>query len=259
MMPGFMLDRSPKRGREAPSALAVENLSYAFGKRKALAGVSFAIRPGEFVVLLGPNGAGKTTLFALIARLYESRQGTIAIHGFDLQRSPGEALKRLGIVFQEPSLDFDLTVDQNLRYHASLHGMSGSHAAARIETELARFALLERRHDKARSLSGGLRRRAEIARALLHDPSLLLLDEPTVGLDVASRKHLLERVHGLCRERDIAVLWATHLIDEAENEARIILLHKGDTRAAGSAADIVAAAGAASLREAFLGLTEARP
>ncbi len=236
-------------------ALAIEGLGHSFGKRKALDGVSLTLRPGEFCVLLGPNGAGKTTLFALATRLYHGRQGAIRIHGHDLKRNPSAALKRVGAVFQQPALDLDLSIEQNLHYHAALHGIARREAAARIDSELDKVELASRHADKVRELSAGQRRRVEIARALLHRPSLLLLDEPTVGLDIASRHQIYGQVRALCRERAVAALWATHLIDEAERDAKVIVLHEGKVRARGTPDEIVAAAGAGSLRDAFLGLT----
>jgi ABC-2 type transport system ATP-binding protein len=236
-------------------ALDVSGVSHAFGSRKALDNVSFALRPGEFTALLGPNGAGKTTLFSLITRLYDHRAGTIRVFGTALKDAPLRALSRMGIVFQQPTLDLDLTVEQNLLYHGSLHGLSRGAVHTRIAREAARLDLQDRLRSKVRQLSGGQRRRVEIARALLHEPDLLLLDEPTVGLDMPSRQFLIDHVRGLCRDRNIAVLWATHLIDEIDDRARVIVLHRGHVRALGGVAEVCASAGAATLREAFDRLT----
>ncbi len=235
--------------------LAVEGVSYSFGERKALDGVSFAIPAGRFTVLLGLNGAGKTTLFSLITRLYNTREGAIRVFGFDMRRQPTRALARIGVVFQQPTLDPDLTVMQNLRYHGGLHGLSPSVIEERAREELARIGLVERADERVRTLSGGQRRRVEIARALLHRPSLLLLDEPTVGLDVELRRQVLDHVHDLCRERDLAVLWATHLIDEARAEDGVVMLHRGRILAAGLVMEVCAEAGAATLEQAFGMLT----
>jgi ABC-2 type transport system ATP-binding protein len=232
-------------------ALAVRGLSHAFGSRQVLDGVSFAVRPGDFTVLLGLNGAGKSTLFALITRLYDCRSGSIEVFGTELRRNPSAALARIGVVFQQATLDLDLTVEQNLRYHAALHGMKRADAAARAATELDRVGLTARRRDVVRSLSGGQRRRIELARALLHRPSLLLMDEPTVGLDIESRQFLLDHVRRLCAEEGLAVLWATHLIDEAAPTARLIVLHRGRVLAEGAVGEVVAETGAASIRDAF--------
>jgi ABC-2 type transport system ATP-binding protein len=235
----------------APPALAVTGLSHAFGRVRVLDEVSFTVRPGDFTVLLGLNGAGKTTLFALVTRLYHSRAGSIAVFGSDLRHRAATALRAMGVVFQQPTLDLDLTIEQNLFYHASLHGMARSAAAPRIAAELDRVGLLERRRDRVRQLSGGQRRRVELARALIHDPALLLLDEPTVGLDIESRQFLIEHVRSLCAEKRLAVLWATHLIDEANDESRIIVLHRGRILADGKVPQIIAQAGAADLKAAF--------
>jgi ABC-2 type transport system ATP-binding protein len=230
-------------------ALVVTGVSHKFGQRRALDGVGFAVRAGDFTVLLGLNGAGKTTLFALITGLYYSRAGSISVYGDDLRRKPLAALARMGVVFQQSTLDLDLTVEQNMLYHASLHGMAKSVARPRIDEELARIGLTDRKDDRARQLSGGQRRRVELARALIHNPSLLLLDEPTVGLDIESRQFLLDHVRRLCAERGLAVLWATHLIDEADDRSQVIVLHKGRVLAAASAPEIIGED--ANLRAAF--------
>ena len=234
-----------------PIALEVEHLSHAYGGRPALRDISFAIRAREFTVLLGLNGAGKSTLFSLTTRLYAHRSGSIRVFGAAIDDQPAAALSRMGIVFQQPTLDLDLTVEQNLRYHGALHGLPRGAVGSRIAAELDRVDLAERSRDKARQLSGGQRRRVEIARALLHEPKLLLLDEPTVGLDVAARQFLLDHVRNLCREQDLAVLWATHLIDEVGEDAHVIVLHRGSILATGTSQDVIAAAKASSMRQAF--------
>jgi ABC-2 type transport system ATP-binding protein len=236
-------------------AISVEGLGHSFGERRALNGIGFSIQPGEFTVLLGQNGAGKTTLFSLVTRLYSNRSGTIEVFGNDVRRRPSEALRQIGVVFQQRTLDPDLSVRQNLMYHAALHGISRGAARARADEELNRIGLLDRTDDKVRQLSGGQARRVEVARALMHGPRLLLLDEPTVGLDVASRQSLLDHVRGLCRDQGLAVLWATHLIDEVDNDAKTIILHEGRILAAGPVGMVVADAGASDIRDAFATLT----
>ncbi len=245
----------PDAGLAIPAALEVTGLSHRFGARTVLDGVSFTVAPGSFTVLLGPNGAGKTTLFALITRLYHASQGRIAAFGQDFRTSPSKALARMGVVFQQPTLDLDLTVEQNLAYHATLHGMAHADASKRIAAELGRVNLSERARDRVRLLSGGQKRRVELARALVHDPALLLLDEPTAGLDLESRRFLLDHVRRLCSEQGLAVLWATHLIEEAGADADVVVLHCGRVLAQGPASDVIAQGGASGLQDAFERLT----
>jgi ABC-2 type transport system ATP-binding protein len=237
------------------AALSVAGVSHSFGKVQALADVTFDVAPGSFTVLLGQNGAGKTTLFSLVTRLYNTRSGTIRVYGFDIQHEPSEALARIGAVFQQRSLDLDLTVAQNLHYHAALHGIGRRDAAQRIETELRRQGLLERAAAKARQLSGGQMRRVELAQALIHRPRLLLLDEPTVGLDIGSRQGLVDHVRHLCAAENIGVLWATLLIDEVVPADQVVILHKGRVLARGDVAAVIRDAGADGIREAFGKLT----
>ena len=236
-------------------ALAVRNLSHAYGARKALDDVSLTVARGAFAVLLGLNGAGKSTLFSLATGLYGARKGAVEIMGFDIAKAPGEALRRLGVVFQARTLDFELSLTQNLLYHAALHGIGPSEGKRLASEALARAGLAERAREKARDLSGGQMRRVEIARALLHKPSLLLLDEPTVGLDIRARADILAHVRALVAQENLAVLWTTHLIDEVEPKDQVIVLHQGCVLADGTAADIVAAQGADSIGGAFEKLT----
>jgi ABC-2 type transport system ATP-binding protein len=236
-------------------ALAVEGVRYAFGARVAVDDVTFRIQPGTFTVMLGLNGAGKTTLFSLITRLFVTRQGRVEIFGYDVARQSSQALSRLGVVFQQPTLDQDLTVAQSLRYHGRLHGLSGRTIRERSERELARIGLADRLGERVRALSGGQRRRIEIARALLHSPQLMLLDEPTVGLDVDSRAALLAYARKLCREDGVAMLWATHLIDEVEPEDPLLVLHQGQLKTDGRARELCQAQGTQDVAGAFKQLT----
>ena len=240
---------------DAAPALEVEHLSHAYGAREALSDVSILVPASSFTVLLGLNGAGKSTLFALVTRLFNARQGTIRIFGHDLSRAPGEARKLLGVAFQARTLDPDLSVRQNLLYHAALHGMAGRPAKERAADVLAQVALTGREHERARVLSGGQLRRLEIARALLHRPKLLLLDAPTAGLDIEAAAGILRHVRALVATEGIGVLWATHLIGEAGRTDRVAVLHEGRMRAQGEVSTILAAAGAGSIREAFTALT----
>jgi len=237
-------------------ALKVENLSFAYGSKNALDNVGFEVSSSECTILLGPNGAGKSTLFSLITRLYDAREGRIELCGFDIKKQSLKALARLGVVFQQTTLDPDLSVTQNLRYHAALHGISRKAADKRIQEELERLNMYERRGEKVRQLNGGHKRRVEIARALLHKPSLLLLDEPTVGLDMPSRQAIVEHVHALVKEQQIAVLWATHLIDEIADLDSLIVLNQGQVKAKGKLVDVLQASGAANASEVFTQFTQ---
>ena len=239
-------------------ALSIEGLGHSFGPRRVLSQVSFSVDPGGFTVLLGLNGAGKTTLFSLATRLYLQREGVIRVFGMDIREHPSQCLRRIGVVFQQPTLDLDLTLEQNLFYHAALHGLSHRQAAVRIDGEIERVGLVSQRRDKVRQLSGGQRRRVEIARCLLHRPRLLLLDEPTVGLDIASRQFMLDHVRRLCREEGIAALWATHLIDEVGDGARVVVLHRGEVRAVGAAAQLLSETRTPTMRAAFETLVQDR-
>ncbi len=252
-----MPSQAAPEDEKRPSALEVAGLSHSFGPNKALEDVSFSIDPARFCVLLGLNGAGKTTLFSLITRLYSNTSGAIRVYGHDVRRAPGEALRRLGVVFQQRTLDLDLTVMQNLLYHAALHGFPPREARSCAEAQLERVKLTERARDKVRSLSGGQMRRVEIARALLHDPQLLLLDEPTVGLDIDSRRDIVERTTALCEEEKLAVLWATHLIDEVTPAKQVVVLHHGRVAADGSHDALLATTGSKDIGGAFAALTGA--
>src|SRR5207248_4271268 len=187
---GWVADESLDGGRSQP-ALLLDNVVKSYGSNKAVNGVSLQAYAGEFIALLGPNGAGKSTLFQLLSGLFVADSGRIEVMGHDMARDAVPALARLGIVFQQPTLDLELSVSANLMFHAGLHGIPRAVAQARIDKELARLGLAERAHDKTAQLSGGQRRRVELARALLHEPRLLLMDEPTVGLDPQSRGDLL--------------------------------------------------------------------
>lgn len=239
---------------EAP-ALSISGVSHAFGPVKALDDVSLVVPRGAMVVLLGLNGAGKSTLFSLITRLYDNVSGSIRILGNDVRRRPSAALQRLGVVFQSRTLDTDLTLTQNLIYHANLHGFMGQDARERAERALASVGLTDKAHVKVRTLSGGQARRVEIARSLLHQPGLLLLDEATVGLDIGSRESVLQIVRNLAAKDGLGVLWATHLIDEVAPTDLVVLLHKGKVLFSGPVPALLATASAASLPEAFRALT----
>jgi ABC-2 type transport system ATP-binding protein len=239
---------------QAP-ALLLDKVVKTYGPIRAVDGVSLAAHAGEFIALLGPNGAGKSTLFQLLSGLFTADSGRIEVMGHDMSRDPVPALGRLGIVFQQPTLDLELTVTANLLFHAGLHGMPRATALQRIAQELAQLGLKERAHDKTVQLSGGNRRRVELARALLHEPRVLLMDEPTVGLDPATRGDLLKQLLVMRRERQVAILWATHLCDEVADADRVVVLHRGKVLADTTPAQLVASSGKTTIEDAFLAMT----
>ncbi|HEY8331838.1 MAG TPA: ABC transporter ATP-binding protein [Pseudomonas sp.] len=234
--------------------LQASGVGFAYGARQALVDLDFALVPGRFNALLGPNGAGKSTLIALLTRLYDLQGGDIRIGACSIREQPRRALAQIGVVFQQSTLDLDLTVEQNLRYHAALHGLPRAQAFERIELELARQQLAERRREPVRALNGGHRRRVEIARALLHRPQLLLLDEASAGLDPASRQALNQHVRRLCVEDGLTVLWTTHLFDEVQADDPLLILHRGRLVARGTAASL--AETGEDLSASFARLTE---
>jgi ABC-2 type transport system ATP-binding protein len=239
----------------APPVLACRDVSKRYGRTQALDAVSLTVAAGEMVALLGPNGAGKTTLFQLLTGLFVADGGSVEVLGADMRRHPIRALAQLGVVFQQPALDLNLTVLASLRFHADLHGLPSSLSRPRIAALLARFGLADVASQPARELSGGNRRKVELLRALVHEPKLLLMDEATVGLDPASRAQLLDEVLQARAERGLGVLWATHLVDEAERAQRVVVLHKGKVRWDGTAAALCEDQARRTLQEAFLQLT----
>ena len=235
--------------------LEVRNLVKRYGSRTALAGLSFALAPGAFTALLGPNGAGKSTLFQVATGLFAADEGDVLGDGVSMRRDARHALARIGVVFQQQSLDLDLPVVRNLQFQADLHGLPRGVAAERIGALAARFGLAGDLKRAVRELSGGTRRKVELVRALLHAPTLLLMDEATVGLDPKSRRDLLDGLHAEVRDRGVAVLWATHLVPEAEEAQRVLVLHHGRLLADGTPADVTAALGGSSLEAAFIAAT----
>lgn len=238
-----------------PPVLTLHCITHHYGAKLALDDVSFDVAPGRLTALLGLNGAGKTTIFSLVTGLFSAQMGRIEIAGRDLRASPSRALEPLGVVFQQPTLDLDLTVRQNLMYFAGLRGMAKPAATERIMRALDSLGMAERIDERVRALNGGHRRRVEIARALLHEPRILLLDEPTVGLDIPTRRSIVSYVHSLARTQGCAALWATHLIDEIEPGDDLIVIDRGRIKAAGELTKVVGATGAPSLAAAFDALT----
>jgi len=247
---GDPADRATQVTAERP-ALSVEDLSFSYGTKPMLSGISFDVHAGRTTILLGLNGSGKTTLFSLLTRLFVPTGGRIVIGGQQLATAGGKALRQVGIVFQQTTLDLDLSVEQNLRYFAALQGMRRGQAEARIDIELGALDLVQRRKERVRTLNGGHRRRLEIARALLHEPRILLLDEPTVGLDVDTRRALVDQLHDRAEQDGLAILWATHLIDEIRHDDALVILHEGRIAARGRSSELIARSGKDDLAAAF--------
>lgn len=214
--------------------LEIRDLRASRGERAVLRGVTFDVRRGELFGLLGPNGAGKTTLFRILIGLLDPTGGTIALDGRPLAPRERSFRARVGVVFQEPALDAKLTVRENLRLAARLYGVPRSEADRRIGTLAERLDVSDRMQDLVGTLSGGLRRRVEIARALVHDPALLLLDEPTTGLDAAAFRKTWDLLNGLRKERGLTLLVTTHLPHEAELADRLAVLDHGTIVAVGT-------------------------
>jgi ABC-2 type transport system ATP-binding protein len=248
--------RSANDPSSAPATVVeVQSLIKRYGERVALSGLSLSLQAGEWVALLGPNGAGKSTLFQVLTGLFAADQGDVRVAGRSLRESPAAALRHIGVVFQQMSLDLDLSVRANLRFHAALHGLRRSLADERIAADCAACGLGADLDRAVRELSGGNRRKVELVRALLHRPEVLLMDEPTVGLDPKSRRELLAAIRTDVRQRHSSVLWATHLVEEAEGADRVIVLHKGRLLADGTPAAVTASLGGDKLEEAFLKAT----
>jgi len=214
--------------------IEVQNLTHRYGSRIALSKVGFEIKQGEIFGLLGPNGGGKSTLFRILSTMMTPTEGRATIAGFDVARSPAEVRRRVGVVFQTQSLDKALTVEENLRAQGHLHGLRGATLRGRMESAMERLGLLDRRRDLVETLSGGLKRRVEIAKALLHQPQVLLMDEASTGLDPAARRDLTRHVAELRERENVTILLTTHILEEADRCDRLALLHQGRIVAEGS-------------------------
>jgi ABC-2 type transport system ATP-binding protein len=210
------------------------NLTHNYGDRLALDQLTFQVRPAEIFGLLGPNGSGKTTLFRILSTLMVPTGGTAWLQGFDAAREPNKVRQQIGIVFQARSLDIKLTVQENLKHQGHLYGLKGAHLKQRIHEVLSRVGLLDRAKDAVETLSGGMQRRVELAKGLIHSPSVLLLDEPSTGLDPGARRDVWQYLRMLRDEEGVTVLVTTHLMEEAEHCDRLAILSEGKLVALGS-------------------------
>jgi ABC-2 type transport system ATP-binding protein len=225
------------------AAVRIRDLRHRFGDREALAGISFDVERGELLALLGPNGSGKTTLFRILSTALLPTGGSVSVCGADVVRQPALARRALGVVFQAPSLDRKLTAAENLRHQGRLYGLHGRELEARISAALERVGLAARAGERVERLSGGLARRVELAKGMLHRPQLLLLDEPTTGLDPAARREFWTYLHAVRGESGATAVVTTHLMDEAERGDRIALLDEGRLVALGAPAALKAEIG----------------
>ncbi|MCS7100991.1 MAG: ATP-binding cassette domain-containing protein [Burkholderiaceae bacterium] len=237
------------------AALDVRGVTKRYGALAALQDVSFTLAAGHFTALLGPNGAGKTTLFQILTGLFSADTGDVFIAGISLRERAPAALRHVGVVFQQPALDLDLTAWRNLQLQADLHGLPRAAARARIEALSRDLGIEADLPRKARELSGGTRRKVELVRALLAEPAVLLMDEATVGLDPKSRRDLLAAIGQRVAACGTSVLWATHWVQEAERADRVLVLHRGRLLADGAPAAVAQALGGPTLEEAFVRAT----
>jgi ABC-2 type transport system ATP-binding protein len=228
-------------------AIAVHGVSHSYGPRRALADLSLEIGRGEIFAVLGPNGGGKSTLFRLLSTLIPVQAGAVLIDGFDVARQAHQVRGVIGVVFQAPSLDRKLTVAENIRLQAALYGIVGRELQVRLDELLEQFGLRDRASELTERLSGGLRRRVELAKCLIHQPRLLLLDEPSTGLDPAARADLWRYLKSLQAERGTTIVLTTHYLDEADGADRLAILHEGKLVALGPPAELKSTVGGDSL------------
>src|SRR5271156_2737536 len=224
--------------RTAFAPIVLDGLTHNYGERLALDQLSFEVKAGELFGLLGPNGSGKTTLFRILSTLMTPTGGNASIQGFDVAREPNKVRQQIGIVFQARSVDIKLTVAENLKHQGNLYGLSGKFLKSRIDDVLNRVGLLDRKGDFVETLSGGMQRRVELAKGLIHSPSVLLLDEPSTGLDPGARRDLWQYLEMLRDEENVAILVTTHLMEEAEHCDRLAILNEGKLVALGSPFDL---------------------
>ena len=239
--------------------LDIKDLKKSYGKTQALKGVTMSIDRAEVVGLLGPNGAGKSTLFQIAAGLFAPDSGSVSLFGLDYKRNAADILKRLGVVFQARAIDLDMTVQANLAFHAALFGLAGAARAARIAEVAELLEIGDLLKKPVRTLSGGNQRRVEVARAMLNGPDLLLMDEPSTGLDPVTREMLVQHMQIVRREHGTSILWATHLVEELEKADRILLMVAGEIVHTGSPAELMASTGTDDLTAAYIALTGSKP
>lgn len=231
-----------------PTLLDVKDLSFRYGEKTALKGLSFTVQKGEIFGFLGPNGGGKSTTFKLLSTLYPCEPGKVSLFGLDLAKDTQAIRAKMGIVFQSPALDKKLTVRENLWHQGHLYGLTGQNLENRIDRDLDRLSLKDRQKDRVETLSGGLQRRVELAKALVNDPELMILDEPSTGLDPAARREFWGHLETLRKSQGMTVLVTTHYLEEADRCDRLLILHQGEMVALGQPEELKASIGGEVLR-----------
>src|SRR6476620_10242766 len=224
--------------QNASPVIRVEDIRHSYGKRTALKGISFDVAAGEIFGLLGPNGSGKTTLFRILSTLMLPTSGRAKVSGFDSTKQADEVRRRIGVVFQSKSVDLKLTAAENLWHQGHLYGLRGATLKSRIQEMLERIALADRAKDKVETFSGGMQRRVELAKGLMHRPSVLLLDEPTTGLDPGARRDLWLYLNELRAREKVSIIVTTHMMEEDEHCDRLAILNLGEIVALGTPADL---------------------
>lgn len=228
---------------EAELAIRALGVSHAYGSRQALVDLSLEVRRGELFAILGPNGGGKTTLFRLLSTLLPPQKGSLSVLGYDVALQAAAVRGLIGVVFQAPSLDRKLTVTENIRLQAALYGLSGRELTRRLDELLDHFTLKDRAHELTERLSGGLKRRVELAKGLIHRPAVLLLDEPSTGLDPAARRELWQYLRQLQGAERTTIVLTTHYLDEADGADRVAILNEGRLVALGPPEELRAQVG----------------
>lgn len=224
-------------------AVDITHLAHWYGEHQAISDLSLNVGVGEIFAILGPNGSGKTTLFRVLSTLIPIQQGQVRVLGYDLRREPGAIRAQLGVVFQAPSVDKKLTVMENVVFHGSLYGLAGRELRTRADEMTTRLGLADRKRDLVEKLSGGLRRRVELAKGMLHRPQLLLLDEPSTGLDPGARSDLWQYLKQVRDETGVTIVLTTHLLEEAQDADRIAIMHRGQLAALDTPAALQSAVG----------------
>ena len=237
-VPAYELSNPETDARSGPAVISVQEIVHRYDDRTALNGVSFDVLPAELFALLGPNGSGKTTLFRILSTLMLPTGGRAMIMGHDAAKNPNDVRRQIGVVFQAQSIDLKLSAYENLRHQGHLYGLHGSRLKSRIHEMLGRVALADRAGERAETFSGGMQRRLELAKGLLHHPSVLLLDEPTTGLDPGARRDLWQYLKILRDQEGVSILVTTHLMEEAERCDRLAIFNEGKVVALGTPTEL---------------------